>query len=170
MYGLASSFSAFSSLAGLRGRSTLFCICPASPWSARRVTGTVHRRVFCLVTGNAWEEPGKRTRVLYLCPLRSWYVARRRQPILCAMATWRLHTSVRPSSILQQLQYLTLLVGQRRAVSQESLVTSIDCARWGSMQSGKNPHRAPISSNRAPCSMGHRLPSDRVFDGHLSGS
>jgi len=66
MYGLASSFSAFSSLAGLRGRSTLFCICPASPWSARRVTGTVHRRVFCLVTGNAWEEPGKRTRVLFV--------------------------------------------------------------------------------------------------------
>ena len=66
MYGLASSLSAFGSLAGLRGSSTLFCICLACPLSARRVTGTVHRRVFCLVTGNAWEEPGKRTRVLFV--------------------------------------------------------------------------------------------------------
>jgi len=48
MYGLAISLSAFGSLAGLRGRSTLFCICFACPWSARRVTGTVRRRVFCL--------------------------------------------------------------------------------------------------------------------------
>jgi len=46
--GLASSLSAFGSLAGLRGSSTLFCICLACPLSARRVTGTVHRRVFCL--------------------------------------------------------------------------------------------------------------------------
>jgi len=48
MYGLASSLSAFGSFAGLRGRGMLFCICLVSPWSARRVTGTVHRRVFCL--------------------------------------------------------------------------------------------------------------------------
>jgi len=48
MYGLASSLSAFGSLARLRGRSTLFCICLACPWSARRVTATVHRRVFRL--------------------------------------------------------------------------------------------------------------------------
>jgi len=38
----------FPCRAATGGRGTLFCICLACPWSARRVTCTVHRRVFCL--------------------------------------------------------------------------------------------------------------------------